>query len=124
MSGCRERGPRRCRPWGRRAAAGIAGLALACGALAGCGSSPAAGGPVTLNFYLYPDTSGATNQEIAVCNAQAHGRYMISYQQLPTDSDSQRQQLARRLSAKDTSIDIMGLDVTWEAQFAEASGYR
>jgi len=95
-------------------------MALACAALAGCGAGSAATGPVTLNFYLYPDTSGATAMEIQACSAQAHGRYMISYQQLPTDSDSQRQQLARRLAAKDTSIDIMGLDVTWEAEFAEA----
>jgi multiple sugar transport system substrate-binding protein len=95
-------------------------VVLACGALAGCGASGTAAGPVTLNYYVYPDTSGATNLEVQACNAQAHGRYVISYQQLPTASDSQRQQLARRLSAQDASIDIMGLDVTWEAEFAEA----
>ena len=118
MSGSGER----CRSRRRGAIAGTAALAVACGLLAGCGSGSgrAAAGPVTLNFYLYPDTSGATGLEVNACNAQARGRYVITYQQLPTDSDSQRQQLARRLAARDTSIDIMGLDVTWEAEFAEA----
>jgi multiple sugar transport system substrate-binding protein len=75
---------------------------------------------VTLNYYLYPDTSGATDQAIANCNAQSGGKYKISYQTLPQASDGQRQQLVRRLVAHDSSIDIMGLDVTWEAEFAEA----
>jgi multiple sugar transport system substrate-binding protein len=39
---------------------------------------------------------------------------------LPQASDGQRQQLVRRLVAHDPSIDIMGLDVTWESEFAEA----
>ena len=54
------------------------------------------------------------------CNSQHKSQYVISYQQLPTGSDGQRQQLVRRLAAHDNSIDIMGLDVTWEAEFAEA----
>jgi multiple sugar transport system substrate-binding protein len=75
---------------------------------------------VTLNYYLYPDTSGATDAAIANCNAQSGGKYKISYQTLPQASDGQRQQLVRRLVAHDSSIDIMGLDVTWESEFAEA----
>jgi multiple sugar transport system substrate-binding protein len=75
---------------------------------------------VSLNFYLYPDTSGGTNTAISNCNAQSGGKYTISYQMLPQASDGQRQQLVRRLAAHDPSIDIMGLDVTWEAEFAEA----
>jgi multiple sugar transport system substrate-binding protein len=94
--------------------------ALAATGLAACGTSSASTGPVTLNFYQYPDVSGATNQEIANCNKQAHGKYTISYQQLPAASDNQRLQLVRRLAAHDNTIDIMGLDVTWEAEFANA----
>ena len=100
--------------------AGLAGVALASTALAACGTSSAATGPVTLNFYQYPDVSGATVKEIDNCNAQAHGKYKISYQQLPVASDNQRLQLVRRLAAHDNTIDIMGLDVTWEAEFANA----
>ena len=117
----------RSRAWTRRArvprwrmVAGAASVVLAGGALAACGTSNAATGPVTLNYYLYPDTSGATDQAIANCNAQSGGKYTISYQMLPQASDGQRQQLVRRLAAHDPSIDIMGLDVTWEAEFAEA----
>ena len=96
----------------------LAGVLAAAG-LAACGTSSASGTP-TLNFYLYPDSSGATQKAVNNCNAQAHGRYIISYQQLPTGADGQRQQLARRLAAHDTSLDILGLDVTWESEFATA----
>jgi multiple sugar transport system substrate-binding protein len=97
----------------------VASAILASMMLVSC-SSGSSGGPVTLNFYLYPDTSGATDMAVQACSAQSHGAYTISYQQLPTSSDGQRQQLARRLAAGDNSIDIMGLDVTWEAEFAQA----
>jgi multiple sugar transport system substrate-binding protein len=89
-------------------------------ALAGCASSNAATGPVGLNFYIYPDVSGTVQQQVNNCNAQSRGQYTISYQQLPLGSDGQRQQLVRRLAAHDTSVDMMGLDVTWEAEFAQA----
>ena len=108
----------RSRFW--RIASAAAGIALAGGTLSACTSASAGTGPVALNFYLYPDTSHATQDAISNCNAQSHGAYTISYQQLPQASDGQRQQLVRRLAAHDPSIDIMGLDVTWEAEFAEA----
>ena len=104
----------------RRVAAGVAGVVLAGSALAACGTSSAATGPVTLNYYLYPDTSGGTTGAINNCNTQSDGKYKISYQYLPQASDGQRQQLVRRLAAHDSSIDLMGLDVTWEPEFAEA----
>jgi multiple sugar transport system substrate-binding protein len=103
-----------------KAAVAIGAVVLGCGALAACGSASAGTGPVTLNFYLYPDTSAATTTAISNCDAQSHGAYKISYQYLPAASDGQRQQLVRRLAAHDDTIDIMGLDVTWEAEFAQA----
>ncbi|HUN34611.1 MAG TPA: hypothetical protein VMU95_21625, partial [Trebonia sp.] len=112
-------GTRRGRSRVRRLAATVAGVVLAASGLAACASASASG-PVTLNFYLYPDTSGATQDAINNCNAQSHGQYTISYQQLPAASDGQRQQLVRRLAAHDDSMDILGLDVTWEAEFAQA----
>jgi multiple sugar transport system substrate-binding protein len=110
------------RPSRRRAGSACAVVAVLLGAtgLAACGSSSAATGPVTLNFYLYPDTSGATQAAINNCDKQSHGKYTISWQQLPAAADGQRQQLVRRLAAHDTTIDIMGLDVTWEPEFATA----
>jgi multiple sugar transport system substrate-binding protein len=114
------RGPGRPRGSLWRLAAGVAGITLAGSALSACGTSSAATGPVTLNYYLYPDTSGATQAAINNCDQQSHGAYTISYQQLPQAADGQRQQLVRRLAAHDSSMDILGLDVTWEAEFAQA----
>lgn len=48
------------------------------------------------------------------------GRYRIVYNKLPRAADGQRQQMVRRLAAEDDSLDILGLDVTWAAEFAEA----
>jgi multiple sugar transport system substrate-binding protein len=115
----KARGMMRFSRW--RLAAGLASVALAGSALAACGSGSGGGtGPVTLNFYLYQDTSPATNMAISNCDKQSHGKYTISYQFLPQAADGQRQQLVRRLAAHDGTIDIMGLDVTWEAEFAQA----
>jgi multiple sugar transport system substrate-binding protein len=94
--------------------------ALAAGGLAACSSAGASTGPVTLNFYFYPDTSAATADGVKACSEQSHGKYTISYQELPQASDNQRQQMVRRLAAHDDTMDILGLDVTWEAEFAQA----
>nr|WP_317495545.1 ABC transporter substrate-binding protein [Haloechinothrix sp. LS1_15] len=46
--------------------------------------------------------------------------YELAYRQLPRDADGQREQLVRRLAAGDSDLDILGLDVTWVPEFAEA----
>jgi multiple sugar transport system substrate-binding protein len=116
----RGRLPRRKTSRPVRGVAGLACLALGSALLAACGTSNASTGPVTLTYYLYPDSSAATVTAISNCDKQSGGKYTISYQQLPKGSDGQRQQLVRRLAAHDATIDIMGLDVTWEAEFAQA----
>ena len=113
---------RRARSRSRGTVAAVAGGVLLSSVLASCGTSAnASAGPVTLNFYAAPDVSGATAKVVARCSAQSHGKYTISYQVLPLAADQQRQQLIRRLAAHDNSIDIMGLDVTWAPEFAQAS---
>ncbi len=87
--------------------------------LTGCGGG--GGGRVTLNFYNFPDNSGAIQQAANNCSTS---QYKIQYNKLPTDADGQRQQMVRRLAARDSSLDILGLDVTWEAEFAEAGWIR
>ena len=116
----RARGPGMMRVPRWRLAAAVAGVALAGSALAACGTASASSGPVTLNFYFYPDSSPATQTGVNNCSKQSHGKYTISYQQLPEASDGQRQQMVRRLAAHDDTMDILGLDVTWEAEFAQA----
>ena len=115
-----RRFPRRG-PGLRGRGAGALGVVLALSALAACASSSAAtGGPATLNFYSFNDPSGAVATAVANCSKQSGGKYVITYNKLPAAADDQRLQLVRRLAAGDTTMDILGLDVTWEAEFAEA----
>ena len=88
--------------------------------LAACSSASGANGPVTLNYWSFPDNSGAVQQAVDTCSKASGGKYTISYNKLPTDADGQRQQIVRRLAAHDSSMDILGLDVTWEAESAQA----
>jgi multiple sugar transport system substrate-binding protein len=103
----------------RSLGAGVAGLALVSTALAACGSSGGGSG-VTINFYSFDDPSGAVATAVTNCTKASGGKYTITYNKLPKAADDQRLQLARRLAAADASMDILGLDVTWEAEFAEA----
>jgi multiple sugar transport system substrate-binding protein len=97
----------------------VVGAALASTALAACGTSSAGTG-TTINFYSFNDPSGAVATAVTNCSKQSGGKYTITYNKLPAAADDQRLQLARRLAAADSSMDILGLDVTWEAEFAEA----
>jgi multiple sugar transport system substrate-binding protein len=98
----------------------VAGVVLASAGLAACGTSSAGTGPVTLNFYSFNDPSGAVATAVTNCSKQSGGKYTITYNKLPAAADDQRLQLVRRLAAGDPSMDILGLDVTWEAEFAQA----
>ena len=46
--------------------------------------------------------------------------YTVEPEFLPTDATQQREQLVRRLGAEDSSIDIIGMDVIWTGEFANA----
>jgi multiple sugar transport system substrate-binding protein len=88
-------------------------------AVAGCGESDS-GGPATLNMWVFQEPSGSFTNAAARCSRQSGGRYRIEFNALSNDADQQRQNLVRRLAAKDSSIDIAGMDVVWTAEFAEA----
>jgi multiple sugar transport system substrate-binding protein len=90
--------------------------------LAGCGGS--SGGSATLSYYIFPEPSGSFAKAAADCSKASGGRYKIVINTLPSASDAQRQQLVRRLAAKDSSIDIVGMDVNWTAEFAGAGWIR
>ncbi|WAX56718.1 ABC transporter substrate-binding protein [Jatrophihabitans cynanchi] len=109
---------RRPRPRVSRLAGYLGAGLLAAAGLSACGGGN--GGPPTLHFYNFPDNSGAIAQAVERCTAQSGGKYTIEYNKLPTAADGQRQQLVRRLAARDSSMDILGLDVTWAPEFAEA----
>jgi multiple sugar transport system substrate-binding protein len=105
----------------RRRGSFLAALAvLAAGLVAsGCGGGNNHGA-ANLNFYIFPEPSGSFDKAATTCSQQSHGAYTITVNTLPSDADGQRQQLVRRLSAQDSSIDIIGMDVTWTAEFATA----
>ena len=85
--------------------------------LGACGGG---GGVPTVTWYVFDEPSGAYDQAAAECTQQAGGRYRITLAALPSSADQQREQLVRRLAARDADIDIMGMDVIWTGEFAEA----
>ena len=115
---------RRARARFRVLAAAGGGAVLASAVLAACGTSSASTGPVTLNLYNFPDPSGAVQTAADNCSAASHGKYKILYNKLQNAADQQRLQMARRLAAHDSTMDILGLDVTWEPEFATAGWIR
>ncbi|MBO0691469.1 MAG: extracellular solute-binding protein [Acidimicrobiaceae bacterium] len=93
-------------------------VAVATTALPATSAAPAAAaGRVTLTYYNEPDSSPATQDAANRCSTP---QYKIHYIKLPNAADSQRQQLVLQLAAHSSNVDIMGLDVTWESEFAQA----
>ena len=97
----------------------VVGAVLAGSIAAGCGSGKSGGVP-TVNWYVFNEPGGAYEQAVANCNKQAAGRYKVNYVRLPTDANLQRELVVRRLAAKDSSVDVIGMDVIWTAEFAQA----
>ncbi|WP_370524124.1 extracellular solute-binding protein [Cellulomonas sp. APG4] len=102
----------RRRRWAAATTAGALGLALG---LTACGSSSEV--PV-LTWYTNPDAGG--QERIAgQCTEAADGAYRIEISVLPREASAQREQLARRLAARDASIDLMSLDPPFIPELAE-----
>ena len=99
----------------------VAGLAWALLVVAaGCGGGSDESGAPALKWYVFKEPSGAYDDAAARCTEAAGGRYRIELVDLPSSADQQREQLVRRLAARDSDIDIMGMDVIWTAEFARA----
>src|SRR3954447_9013811 len=98
----------------------VATLALAALTAGGCGGSSSSKGPTTINWYVFKEPGGGFDAAAATGTKSARGRYKVKVVALPTDSDQQRELIVRRLAAKDKSIDVIGMDVNWTAEFAEA----
>ncbi|MDQ4069230.1 MAG: extracellular solute-binding protein [Actinomycetota bacterium] len=104
-----------------RTGAVAAAILLAASALAACGGGGS--GVPTLNWYINPDNGGQA-ELAAKCTAAANGAYRIVTSVLPNDATGQREQLVRRLAAKDASIDLMSLDPPFIPEFAAAGFLR
>jgi multiple sugar transport system substrate-binding protein len=98
-------------------------LAVLAFGVAACGGSDDSG-PPRISWYVFEEPSGAYNDAVAHCNQEANGQYRIELVALPTSADQQRELVVRRLAAEDSDIDIIGMDVIWTAEFAEAGWIR
>src|SRR4051794_31594955 len=88
--------------------------------LAACGDDSSTRGAITLRWFIFNEPSGAPQKIAQRCSRQSGGRYTIKFEFLPAQADQQREQLVRRLGAKDSSLDLLGLDVVWTGEFANA----
>ncbi|HEY7724599.1 MAG TPA: extracellular solute-binding protein [Anaeromyxobacteraceae bacterium] len=95
-------------------------LAALAALVASCQRAP---GVPTLEWYVNPDNGGQARLA-ARCAAASNGRYRIRVSGLPKDATQQREQLVRRLAARDRSIDLMSLDVPFVPEFAAAGFLR
>jgi multiple sugar transport system substrate-binding protein len=95
----------------RRVAGSFAALATAAGVLTACGGSS---GTTTLVWYINPDAGG----QAAIAETCSTDQYTITTQTLPQDANQQRVQLARRLEAHDSGIDLMSIDPPYTAELA------
>ena len=96
-------------------------IVLSASGMAACGGGGS--GVPTLNWYINPDNGGQA-ELAAKCTAASNGAYRIETSVLPNDATAQREQLVRRLAAKDASIDLMSLDPPFIPEFAEAGFLR
>jgi multiple sugar transport system substrate-binding protein len=103
----------------RRMVAVAAAGALAATAVA-CGGDDEGAGPPELTWYTYDEPGGSFHEAADRCSEASEGRYRIEVAVLPNNADQQREQLVRRLAARDGSIDLVSMDVIWTAEFAEA----
>ncbi|MCF1598039.1 ABC transporter substrate-binding protein [Streptomyces muensis] len=108
-----------------RAAAVLAASALllaACAAPGGGGSGQAGAaasfegrGPIT--YVAGKDTSGTVQPTIDRWN-RLHPKEKVTFIQLPTDPDAQRQQMIQNAETKSDAYTVLSLDVVWTSEFA------
>jgi multiple sugar transport system substrate-binding protein len=106
--------------WVQRALICLAASALAATGLVACGGGSDESGSRELTFFVAIQPGGTIEEVSKRCSKESGGKYTITPEFLPTDASQQREQLVRRLGAEDSSIDIVGMDVIWTGEFANA----
>jgi len=79
---------------------------------------------VTLNWFIANQPGGSIQEVAKRCTDESNGSYKVEVQLLPAAASDQREQLVRRLAARDSTVDIIGMDVIWTAEFANAGWIR
>ncbi|HEV2753068.1 MAG TPA: hypothetical protein VGV36_04440, partial [Solirubrobacteraceae bacterium] len=72
-------------------------VAAVAAGLVACGGGEAGSGS-TLTWFIFNEPSGVLTTLAERCSEQSNGRYRFSFEYLPSDADSQREQLVRRLA--------------------------
>ncbi|HYH53598.1 MAG TPA: ABC transporter substrate-binding protein [Solirubrobacterales bacterium] len=106
--------------WSRRTVICLAAAALTAVGLSACGGGSDSSGSRELTFFVAIQPGGTIEEVSKRCSKESGGKYTITPEFLPTDATQQREQLVRRLGAEDSSIDIIGMDVIWTGEFANA----
>jgi multiple sugar transport system substrate-binding protein len=102
----------------RRLGPALVAAAVLAFALGACGGDD--GGSRTLRFFIFNEPGGGPQEAAKQCSEQSEGRYDIRFEYLPSRADQQREQLVRRLGAEDDTIDLIGMDIIWTGEFANA----
>jgi multiple sugar transport system substrate-binding protein len=76
-----------------------------------------------VTWCIGKDTTGAFSQVVSLYH-KAHPSVNVKLEELPTSADQQRTQLVQRESAKSPECDVLGMDVTWTAEFAAQGWLR
>lgn len=84
--------------------------------LTGCGGG-GSGGPVTIQFAAYVDTTGEQTTEINRFNRMHAGKIKVDYLQLPPVATDQYNKFLTTFQFQSSTPDVVQIDVTWPAQF-------
>ena len=103
-----------------KALACLVAATLAVAGLAACGGSSEDSGSRDLTWFVAIQPGGSIEKVAERCSKESDDKYVVKPEFLPTDATQQREQLVRRLGAEDPSIDIVGMDVIWTGEFANA----
>jgi multiple sugar transport system substrate-binding protein len=76
-----------------------------------------------VTWCIGKDTTGAFSQVVSLYN-KSHPGVHVKLLELPTSADQQRTQLVQREQAKSPECDVLGMDVTWTAEFASQGWLR
>ena len=95
-------------------------VALALALLAGGCGDEGGGSGTTLRFFIFNEPGGGPQKAAEACSKDSGGAYDIRFEYLPSRADQQREQLVRRLGAEDDTIDLVGMDIIWTGEFANA----
>ena len=87
------------------------------GSSSGQSQSPSFEGRGPITYAAGKDSSGVVQKVIDSWN-KLHPKEKVTFIQLPTDADSQRQQMIQNAETKSDAYTVLSLDVVWTSEFA------